>query len=73
MLLRSLLRISLAAVIAAIGCNRQTPTSAAAPATPEQPASKTYTDRLLTTPATPEVVAKGLEADGYQLGLSAYS
>jgi hypothetical protein len=30
-------------------------------------------DALLTTPATPEVIAKGLEADGYQLGLSAYS
>ena len=30
-------------------------------------------DPLLTTPATPEVTAKGLEADGYQLGLSAYT
>jgi hypothetical protein len=30
-------------------------------------------DALLTTPATPEVIAKGLEADGYQLGISAYT
>lgn len=30
-------------------------------------------DPLLTTPATPEVTARGLEADGYQLGLSAYT
>lgn len=30
-------------------------------------------DALLTTPASPEVIAKGLEADGYQLGLSAYN
>jgi hypothetical protein len=30
-------------------------------------------DALLTTPASPEVIAKGLEADGYQLGLSAYT
>ncbi|ANY82458.1 hypothetical protein BB934_29645 (plasmid) [Microvirga ossetica] len=33
-------------------------------------AAETYEDRLLTTPATPEVLAKGLEADGYQLGVS---
>jgi hypothetical protein len=31
------------------------------------------TDALLTTPASPAVIAKGLEADGYQLGLSAYT
>jgi hypothetical protein len=30
-------------------------------------------DALLTTPATPEVIARGLEADGYQLGVSAYT
>jgi hypothetical protein len=30
-------------------------------------------DALLTTPASPEVIAKGLEADGYQLGISAYN
>jgi hypothetical protein len=30
-------------------------------------------DALLTTPATPEVIAKGLEADGYQLAISAYT
>ena len=30
-------------------------------------------DALLTTPGSPEVIAKGLEADGYQLGLSAYN
>ncbi|WP_273735934.1 DUF1254 domain-containing protein [Mycolicibacterium septicum] len=29
-------------------------------------------DALLTTPASPQVIATGLEADGYQLGLSAY-
>ncbi|TXR46877.1 DUF1254 domain-containing protein [Phyllobacterium endophyticum] len=32
-----------------------------------------FDDPLLTTPATPEVIAKGLEVDGYQLGVSAYS
>lgn len=31
-----------------------------------------FEDKLLTTPATPEVIDKGLEADGYQLGISAY-
>jgi hypothetical protein len=31
-----------------------------------------FDDALLSTPATPEVIAKGLEADGYQLRLSAY-
>ena len=36
-------------------------------------AAETYEDRLLTTPATPEVLAKGLEADGYQLGVSVYT
>jgi hypothetical protein len=36
-------------------------------------AAETYEDKLLTTPATPEVLAKGLEADGYQLGVSAYT
>ncbi len=30
-------------------------------------------DTLLTTPVSQEIIAKGLEADGYQLGLSAYS
>ncbi len=29
-------------------------------------------DALLTTPASPDVIATGLEADGYQLGISAY-
>lgn len=29
-------------------------------------------DKLLTTPASPEVLARGLEADGYALGVSAY-
>ena len=31
-----------------------------------------FDDRLLTTPASPQVIAAGLEADGYQLGISAY-
>jgi hypothetical protein len=31
-----------------------------------------FADALLTTPASPQVIATGLEADGYQLGLSAY-
>ncbi|MGA5540298.1 DUF1254 domain-containing protein [Mycobacterium sp. NPDC051198] len=31
-----------------------------------------FDDALLSTPASPEVIAAGLEADGYQLGLSAY-
>src|SRR3954452_20206608 len=30
-------------------------------------------DALLMTPGSPAVIAKGLEADGYQLGLSAYT
>ncbi|XIA66287.1 DUF1254 domain-containing protein [Bradyrhizobium sp. TZ2] len=32
-----------------------------------------FDDALLTTPGSPAVIAKGLEADGYQLGLSAYT
>lgn len=32
----------------------------------------TFDDALLSTPASPEVIASGLEADGYQLGVSAY-
>lgn len=32
-----------------------------------------YPDELLTTPGTPEVVAKGLEADAYALAISAYT
>lgn len=31
-----------------------------------------FDDALLTTPASPEVITAGLEADGYQLGISAY-
>jgi hypothetical protein len=30
-------------------------------------------DLLLTTPATPDIVQKGMEADGYSLAISAYS
>ncbi len=33
----------------------------------------TYPDPLLTTPGTPEIVNKGLEADGYSLGILAYT
>jgi hypothetical protein len=32
-----------------------------------------FDDALLTTPGSPAVIAKGLEADGYQLGISAYN
>jgi hypothetical protein len=32
-----------------------------------------FPDPMLTTPGSPAVIAKGLEADGYQLGLSAYN
>jgi hypothetical protein len=32
-----------------------------------------FDDPLLSTPASPEVIARGLEADGYQLGVSAYN
>jgi len=32
-----------------------------------------YKDTLLTTTLSPEVVTKGLEADGYQLGISAFT
>ena len=35
-------------------------------------ATPSYPDELLTTPGTPEVVARGLEADGHALALSAY-
>ena len=34
--------------------------------------AQTWPDPLLTTPATPENVAKGLEIDAYQLGVSAW-
>jgi hypothetical protein len=33
----------------------------------------TYEDKLISTPGTPDVVAKGLEADGYALGVLAYT
>jgi hypothetical protein len=36
-------------------------------------ATPTYPDELLTTPGTPEVIAKGQEADGYALAVSAYT
>lgn len=36
-------------------------------------AAEPFEDKLLTTPASPEVLAKGLEADGYALGVSAYT
>jgi hypothetical protein len=36
-------------------------------------AEETFPDKLISTPTSPEVVAKGLEADGYQLGISAYT
>ena len=32
-----------------------------------------YQDTLQTTPASPEVVSRGLEADGYQLGVSVFT
>jgi hypothetical protein len=35
-------------------------------------AADTFEDKLLSTPTSPEVMAKGLETDGYQLGVSAY-
>ncbi|MEA3469576.1 MAG: DUF1214 domain-containing protein [Thermodesulfobacteriota bacterium] len=38
-----------------------------------QAGSVQYPDALLTTPGTPEVVQKGLEADGYSLGIMAYT
>ena len=36
-------------------------------------AADTYEDKLISTPGTPDVVAKGLEADGYALGILAYT
>jgi len=42
-------------------------------ATAAQAASPRHPDALLTTPGTPEVIAKGLEADGYSLGVLAYT
>jgi hypothetical protein len=36
-------------------------------------AAEPFEDKLLTTPTSPAVMAKGLEADGYQLGVSAFS
>lgn len=35
--------------------------------------SQSYPDALLTTPGTPEVIEKGLETDGYALGVLAYT
>ncbi|WP_028863286.1 DUF1254 domain-containing protein [Psychromonas aquimarina] len=35
--------------------------------------AETFPDPLLTTPGTPEVTSQGLQADGYSLGVSAYS
>ncbi|XIA66281.1 hypothetical protein ACFIOY_09795 [Bradyrhizobium sp. TZ2] len=40
---------------------------------PSLKAEEAFPDKLLTTPTTPDIVAKGLEADGYQLGISAYA
>ena len=36
-------------------------------------AAETFEDKLLTTPASPEVIAKGLEADAYSLGVLVYT
>jgi hypothetical protein len=72
----------LLAILMITSCNRS-PNSAPANSSPgaqgatgdvsSSSADKIYKDRLLTTPGSPEVVAKGLEADGYQLGVSAYT
>ena len=48
-----------------------TPQSSANP--PAVTTTTGYKDTLLTTPGSPEVIAKGLEGDGYQLGVSAYT
>ena len=45
--------------------SKKMPTSSAA--------DKSYKHTLLTTPASPEVVSKGLDADGYQLGISVFT
>jgi hypothetical protein len=37
-----------------------------------QAGSQQYPDKLLTTTGTPEVIQKGLETDGYTLGVLAY-
>lgn len=39
---------------------------------PSAGAARLPEDELLTTPASPEVIARGLEADGYPLAVSAY-
>jgi len=36
-------------------------------------AAEAFEDKLLSTPTTPDIMAKGLETDGYQLGVSAYA
>nr|WP_210210058.1 DUF1254 domain-containing protein [Rhizobium grahamii] len=36
-------------------------------------AADTFEDKLLSTPTSPEVTARGFEADGYQLAISAYA
>ena len=36
-------------------------------------AAEVFEDKLLTTPATPQVLAKGLEADSYSLGVLVYN
>lgn len=40
---------------------------------PSLSAEEAFPDKLLSTPTTPDVIAHGLEADAYQLGISAYS
>ncbi|BCP52794.1 hypothetical protein K32_14110 [Kaistia sp. 32K] len=37
------------------------------------PAAETFEDKLVSTPTSPEVMAKGQEIDGYQLAVSAYA
>ena len=39
---------------------------------PDAAQGEAFEDALLTTPASPQVIATGLDADGYQLGISAY-
>ncbi|UNK48553.1 DUF1214 domain-containing protein [Lysobacter sp. S4-A87] len=84
----SLIALSILAAVVAVGCSRQpsepngapegkvaattAPTTTAEPPVSGTKAPADGADALLTTPATPEVVAKGLETDGYQLAVSAY-
>ena len=66
-----------AVVLTVTSCNQEkkmAPAPSQSSASPSDTTPTTgYKDTLLTTTVSPEVVTKGLEADGYQLGISAFT